>query len=274
MGIRRSDGAPEERPIDVLRRKQQERNPDARVSPARDRSDTGDSAGTDAAARRAKLLEKARERERLGGASRGAMPGGDTGTVKARSVHKAIDTDAVAEEMRRSKTKAQYRSTVRNIVFAMMAVFAVAVVLAMYFLPVFTLNGESMMPTFNTGDVVVGIKQGTFERGDLMAFYYNNQVLVKRVIGVGGDVIGITVDGRVSVNGEELDEPYVYDLALGQCDLKFPIEVPAGKYFVLGDHRSVSVDSRASELGFISESQLAGKLVFRVFPFGAMGPVS
>ena len=140
-----------------------------------------------------------------------------------------------------------------------------------FFLPVLQIYGSSMSPTLNDGDILVSVKSSDFERQDIVAFYYNNKILVKRVIARSGEWVAIDEAGNVTVNGEVLEEPYLIDRALGECDLEMPYQVPEGKLFVMGDHRSVSVDSRSSAVGCVSEEQIVGKLVFRIWPLSAIG---
>ena len=128
-----------------------------------------------------------------------------------------------------------------------------------------------MSPTLADGDVVAALRSSTYERGDVIAFYYNNKILVKRVIGLPGEWIDIDADGNVSVDGVPLDEPYLAERALGQCDIELPYQVPEDRYFVLGDHRSTSADSRSSVVGCVAEEQIVGELVFRVWPLDQLG---
>ncbi len=128
-----------------------------------------------------------------------------------------------------------------------------------------------MTPTLETGQIVIAQNSKEFEVGDLLAFYYNNKVLVKRVIGSPGDWVNIDEDGKVSVNGVELVEDYASDFSLEPTDITFPYQVPENRWFVLGDHRSVSIDSRSSVVGCVTKEQLIGKVVFRVFPFSEFG---
>ena len=141
-----------------------------------------------------------------------------------------------------------------------------AVLVATLWLPVLQIYGSSMTPTLEEGDIVVSIKSKTYETGDIVAFYYNNKILIKRVIAGSGDWVDLDEDGTVYVNGEMLDEPYVKDKAFGECDLELPYQVPESRIFVMGDHRSVSVDSRSKAVGCVAEEQIVGKLVCRIWP--------
>ena len=141
-----------------------------------------------------------------------------------------------------------------------------AVLVATLWLPVLQIYGSSMTPTLEEGDIVVSIKSKTYETGDIVAFYYNNKILIKRVIAGSGDWVDLDEDGTVYVNGEQLDEPYVNDKAFGECDLELPYQVPESRIFVMGDHRSVSVDSRSKAVGCVAEEQIVGKLVCRIWP--------
>ena len=141
-----------------------------------------------------------------------------------------------------------------------------AVLVATLWLPVLQIYGSSMTPTLEEGDIVVSIKSKTYETGDIVAFYYNNKILIKRVIAGSGDWVDLDEDGTVYVNGEKLDEPYVKDKAFGECDLELPYQVPESRIFVMGDHRSVSVDSRSKAVGCVAEEQIVGKLVCRIWP--------
>ena len=126
-------------------------------------------------------------------------------------------------------------------------------------------------PTLTDGDIVLSLKESGFERQDIVAFYYNNKILVKRVIARAGEWVNIDEDGNVTVDGVPLDEPYLTEKALGECDIELPYQVPEGRLFVMGDHRSVSVDSRSKSVGCVAEEQIVGKLVFRIWPFSTFG---
>ena len=150
---------------------------------------------------------------------------------------------------------------------------AAAILVATLFLPVLRIYGLSMTPTVSGGDIVVSLRESTFSRGDIIAFYYNNKILVKRVIAFPGEWVDIDTAGNVTVDGDPLDEPYVTTKALGDCDIALPYQVPDGRLFVLGDNRIISSDSRVSAVGCIAEEQIVGKLVFRVWPLGRLGPL-
>lgn len=169
-------------------------------------------------------------------------------------------------ELKRERHRRTYGVTLRSTIYSLITVAAVAVLVATLFLPVLQIYGESMTPTLYDGDVVVSVKTGQLERGDVVAFYYNNKILVKRVIAGPGQWVDIDGDGNVYVDGELLDEPYVQDKALGTCNITLPYQVPDGRWFVMGDHRSVSVDSRDQSVGCVSEEQIVGRLTLRIWP--------
>ena len=130
-----------------------------------------------------------------------------------------------------------------------------------------------MTPTLQEGEIILSVKNSEFETGDIVAFYYNNKILIKRIICGPGDWIDIDEDGTVYVNEVRLDEPYLAEKALGECDISLPYQVPEGRWFVMGDHRSTSVDSRSTAVGCVSEEQIVGKIIFRVWPFTRLGAV-
>lgn len=175
-------------------------------------------------------------------------------------------TQQLKEELKRVSEKKRYHSVLKSTVAVLITVAAIAVLVATTWMPVLQIYGSSMSPTLSEGEIVVSIKGTDFEKGDLVAFYYGNKVLIKRYIAGPGDWVDIDAEGNVSVNGIHLDEPYVTDHALGDCDLELPYQVPEGRYFMMGDHRSTSVDSRNTVIGGIAEEQIIGKLFFRVWP--------
>ena len=175
--------------------------------------------------------------------------------------------EQVETERKRYRRQKAYNKALRGTVYVLTIVAAVAVLIATLVLPVLQIEGTSMEPTLSNGDIVLLMKTTRFDRGDLCAFTWNNKLLVKRVIALPGDWIEIDTDGSVYLNGDKLDEPYVEHKALGECDLDFPFQVPQEQYFVIGDMRESSIDSRNTLIGCIPKDQIVGKVFFRVWPF-------
>ena len=159
----------------------------------------------------------------------------------------------------------------RSTAFSLLVVAAAAVLIAVLLLPVLQINGTSMTETLQDGDIVVALNSKKFATGDIIAFYYNNSILVKRVIAAAGDWVDIDEEGNVFVNGEALEEPYISEKALGDCNITLPYQVPDGKCFVMGDHRATSIDSRNTAVGCISDSVVVGRIMMRVWPLEEMG---
>ena len=174
-------------------------------------------------------------------------------------------------ELKRVKYRSRYRAVLRSTLYMLIVVAAVAVLVATIWMPVLQIYGGSMTPTLSEGDIVVSIKGSDFEPGDLVAFYLGNKILVKRCIAGPGQWVNIDEDGNVSVDGKLLEEPYLTEKSLGGSNIELPYQVPDNRYFCMGDHRSTSVDSRHKEVGCVSEEQIVGKIVFRVFPFSGFG---
>ncbi len=177
------------------------------------------------------------------------------------------------EELGRVKYRKRYRRVLRSTIYTLTTVAAIAVLVATLLLPVLQIYGSSMTPTLSDRDIVLTWKTSKFESGDVIAFYYNNKILVKRVIAQAGDWVDISPEGDVYVNGELLDEPYLTEKALGDCNIELPYQVPESRVFVMGDHRSISVDSRNTAVGCVAEEQIVGKLIFRVWPFDYFGEI-
>ena len=182
-------------------------------------------------------------------------------------------TEQLEAELAREKYKKRYHSVLRSTVYTLIIVAAVAVLTATLWLPVLQIYGNSMTPTLQDGEIIFTVKTSKFEPGDVIAFYYNNKILVKRVICGPADWVNMDEDGTVYVNGTELDEPYLVDKALGDCNIQLPYQVPDGKVFVMGDHRSTSVDSRNTAVGCVAQEQVVGKIIFRIWPLNRLGIV-
>ena len=174
--------------------------------------------------------------------------------------------DALQKELKRERYKRRFRRLLRSTINALIVVAAVAALVATLVLPVLQIAGTSMEPGLSDGDIVLLVKKKDLETGDLCAFYYSNKILIKRVIATPGDYIWVESDGTVFLNGEPLDEPYVSEKALGECDVEFPYQVPENAYFVMGDKRETSIDSRSSIIGCVTEDQLVGKIFCKIWP--------
>lgn len=181
--------------------------------------------------------------------------------------------EQLSSELSRLKYGIGFRKTLVSTISTLIVVAAMAVLISTLFVPVLRVTGTSMTPTLLNDEFLVCIKSSNFKTGDVVAFHFNNKVLLKRVIGVAGDVVDITDDGEIFLNGEKLDEPYVNELAKGECDIELPYQVPDNRVFVLGDHRAVSVDSRSTAVGCIADEYVIGKVIFRVWPFDRVGTV-
>lgn len=174
-------------------------------------------------------------------------------------------------EANREGGRRRYLWSFKTTIYAMVTVAAAAVLVAVLLLPVLRIYGTSMNPTLYEGDFVVSIKGGKMDTGDLVAFYWNNKILVKRVIGQAGQWVDVAEDGTVYVDNVRIDEPYLSDKGFGECDIELPYQVPENRVFVMGDNRSVSVDSRSTSIGCVAEEQLVGKIVFRLWPLSEFG---
>ena len=182
-------------------------------------------------------------------------------------------TKQLEAELAREKYKHRYHSVLRSTIYTLIIVAAVAVLTATLWLPVLQTYGSSMSPTLQDGEIIFSVKTSKFEPGDIIAFYYNNKILIKRVICGPADWVNIDEDGTVYVNGTVLDEPYLVDKALGDCNIQLPYQVPDGKVFVMGDHRSTSLDSRNTAVGCVAQEQIVGKIIFRIWPLNRLGVV-
>ena len=174
--------------------------------------------------------------------------------------------DQIETERKRYRWQKAYFKALRGTISVLTYMAAVAALIATLVLPVLQIEGTSMEPTLVNGDIVLLTKSTAFGRGDICGFAWNNKILVKRVVGIPGDWIEIDTDGTVYLNGEKLDEPYAEQIAFGECDLEFPFQVPQEQYFVLGDMRESSIDSRNTLVGCVENDQIIGKIFFRIWP--------
>ncbi|MBE6974702.1 MAG: signal peptidase I [Ruminococcaceae bacterium] len=177
-----------------------------------------------------------------------------------------LSAGELKKELKRERYVRRFRRLLRSTVNALIVVAAVAALVATLLLPVLQIAGTSMEPTLNDGDIVLLVKKKNLQTGDLCAFYYSNKILIKRVIATPGDYIWIESDGTVFLNGTPLDEPYISEKALGECDVEFPYQVPENCYFVMGDKRETSIDSRSSVIGCVAEDQIIGKIFCKLWP--------
>lgn len=181
--------------------------------------------------------------------------------------------EQIRKERARLRHKSRYSRTLRSTIAILVVVAAVAVLVATLWMPVLRIYGSSMAPTLNDGQIVISLKTTDFKTGDIAAFYYGNKLLIKRYIAGASDWVNIDEDGTVSVNGIELDEPYLVEKAFGQTNIELPYQVPDKRYFLMGDNREASVDSRNTAVGCASDDQIVGKVVFCIWPLDRFGPV-
>jgi signal peptidase I len=193
--------------------------------------------------------------------------------MKKKKEIRMPSTEQLETEINRVRYKKRYRSVLRSTVYTLITVAAISILVATLWLPVLQIFGNSMTPTLQNGEIIFSVKTDNFEQGDIVAFYYNNKILIKRVICGPGDWFNMDPDGTVYVNTVKIDEPYVLEPAYGDTNIQLPFQVPDGKIFVLGDHRSTSVDSRNTAVGCVAEEQVVGKIVFRIWPLDRIGPV-
>lgn len=186
--------------------------------------------------------------------------------MKKIDIQELPQLDILRKELKRERYKRRFRRLLRSTVNALIVVAAVAALIATLVLPVLQIAGTSMEPSLKDGNIVLLIKTDKLKTGDLCAFYFSNKILIKRIIAIPGDYIWIEEDGSVFLNGQELPEPYVSEKALGECDVEFPYQVPENSYFMMGDHRETSIDSRSSVIGCIAEDQIIGKILCKVWP--------
>lgn len=194
-------------------------------------------------------------------------------SMNQKTIKQVPTVGELQRELKRVRYKSRYRSVLRSTVYTLITVAAIAVLVATLWLPVLQIYGNSMTPTLQDGEIVFSVKTSDFTQSDIISFYYNNKILIKRVIALPGDWVDMDADGTVYVNGMILDEPYVTEKAYGDCNIELPYQVPEGKVFVMGDHRSTSVDSRNTAVGCVAQEQIVGKIIFCVWPLGRLGIV-
>ncbi len=194
--------------------------------------------------------------------------------MKKKQLPELPSVQQLEEELNRVQHKNRYRIVLRSTVYTLITVAAIAILVATLWLPVLQTYGSSMAPTLEDGQIIFSVKTSDFEPGDIIAFYYNNKILVKRVICGPGDWINITEDGTVYVNDVRLEEPYLTEKSLGECNIELPFQVPDGRYFVMGDHRATSVDSRSTAVGCVAQEQIVGRILWRVWPLDQFGAIN
>ena len=184
-----------------------------------------------------------------------------------------VSLEQLENELSRIKRRARFRSLFRSTLYTLIVVSAAAVLVAVLFMPVLRIYGSSMTPTLNEGEIIVSVKTDSVEQGDIVGVYYGSKLLIKRCIAQEHQWVDIDYSGNVYVDGAKLDEPYISEKSFGQCDLELPYQVPDGCIFVMGDHRETSIDSRNTSVGCIETENIVGKIIFRVWPFGAFGAI-
>lgn len=178
--------------------------------------------------------------------------------------------EVLEAELKKEQYKSNYSKVLKSTIFSLLVVAAVAALIAVLLLPVLQISGTSMTETLQDRDIVVALNSSKYKTGDVIAFYYNNNILIKRVIAGPGDWVNIDEEGNVYVNEVKLDEPYIKEKALGECNIELPYQVPDKKCFVMGDHRATSIDSRNSSVGCIGNDAVIGKIMIRVWPLSSI----
>ena len=182
-------------------------------------------------------------------------------------------TQEFKKEYSRLRKKQEFHQGLGRVIRILVVVAAISIIIATVFFSIMQVRGSSMSPTMEENEIIIVNRYSDVKKGDLIAFYYNNKVLLKRVIGISGDMVDMDDEGNVYVNNEKIEEEYLEEKDYGTPDITFPYQVPDGRYFVMGDHRSVSIDSRYQIIGTVSSEQLIGKVKFRIWPITRFGPV-
>ncbi len=190
---------------------------------------------------------------------------------ETNEINPGLDLEKLRGELKRVEQRKRYRSALRGTLSMLIVVAAIAVLVSMIWFPVLRVFGDSMTPTITEGQVIVAAKGARFKTGDVIGFYYGNKLLIKRCIAGPGDWVNIDESGCVFVNDAAIDEPYISDKALGDCNIELPYQVPEGRYFVMGDNRSISVDSRNTTMGCIAEEHIVGRILLCIWPLSDFG---
>lgn len=193
--------------------------------------------------------------------------------LKPKISYKDLTVTQIEKELKRETYKSKYIKILMSTIYSLIIVASISALVATLVMPVLQISGSSMTPTFHEGEIVVSVKTKSLKTGDIIAFYHGNKILVKRVIAGAGDWVNISEEGNVYINGELLNEPYIDEPTLGDHDIELPYQVPETHWFVLGDHRTISIDSRNSEIGTINQEDIVGKIIFRVWPLNKFGKI-
>lgn len=180
--------------------------------------------------------------------------------------YKDLTINQIESELKREKYKSKYIKVLKSTIYALIIIAALAALIATLIMPVLQISGDSMTPAYNSGEIVLTVKTNNLKSGDVIAFYHGNKILVKRIIAKEGNWVNITEDGKVYINGQLLDEPYVKELSLGEYNIEFPYQVPAQQLFVLSDNRSNNIDSRNTDIGCVKQEDIIGKILLRIWP--------
>jgi len=182
-------------------------------------------------------------------------------------------SDQIERELRRRELSTEVRVAIIKAIRTLIVFAAAAVLLVTLLFPTIQVQRGSMTPTLRDGEQIILTKVGGIGRGDIVAFHLGNQTLLKRVIATAGESVIIDTNGAVYVDGELLDEPYLRDRSIGECDIDFPYQVPDKQFFVMGDNRAASMDSRLSDIGTVHRDVIIGKTIIRIWPLSRIGLV-